>query len=137
MKVLLLFCPQVPSCLAIRDSSPKHKDLTCNERSECESRRDRLCHPEQSEGSYVVNFLYFKEIKEILRSRSERQNFFEILFTFINIEQSLKPEAKNSNQCYTSFRLVVCKLKLFYKLPACRKDSANNDFHNNNKKTGV
>ena len=37
-------CPQVPSHFVIRDSSPKHKDLTCNERSECELRMAKLCH---------------------------------------------------------------------------------------------
>jgi len=121
-------CPQAPSHFVIRDSSPKHKDLTCNERSECESRTTKPCHPEQSEGSPLC---YFSGKRFISPTKMDK-----IMWALILIH-GLKPKAKNLNQCSTSFQLVVCKLKLFYKLPACRKDSANNDFHNNNKKTGV
>ena len=81
-------------------------DLTCNERSECESRTPRPCHPEQSEGSPLC---YFSGKRFISPTKVGK-----IMWAFILIH-GLKPEAKNLNQCYTSLRLVgkIAQTKVF------------------------
>jgi len=121
-------------------------DLTCNERSECESRTTKPCHcdelaKKQSLSKIIATYFnmwkekvshspycYFSGKRFISPTKVDKIMWASILIN------GLKPEDKNLNQRYTIFLLVACKQILFYKLPACRINSASKDAYTTNQK---